>query len=128
MKRVIAIGWATACAVVALGSSALAVTQPTFRSEAERAVADVSAKGAAAEDQAAREGVRKACRTEVLKQLKSPGSARWAGERIASEGLAGYTVNGELDAQNGFGALVRLSYTCTVDVQGVAQALVSQRD
>lgn len=53
-----------------------------------------------------------ACHREVLKQLKAPGSARWAGDKASLDEDGYYEVKGAVDAQNPFGALMRLKYVC----------------
>jgi hypothetical protein len=74
-------------------------------------------------EQAAGEGDAHAaavCEKFVAKRLKAPGSARYpsrAGSVVAGGG-ASSTVTSHVDSQNGFGALLRLNYTCKVAWQG----------
>ncbi|GIG71128.1 hypothetical protein [Phytomonospora endophytica] len=51
------------------------------------------------------------CRQSVLEQLKAPATAQF-GDAKATEGDDGYSVSGYVDAQNGFGALIRTDYRC----------------
>lgn len=58
-----------------------------------------------------------ACESAVRDQLKSPATAQFT---ITDNGVAGPdenvrgTVTGTVDSQNGFGALLRSSWTCTI--------------
>lgn len=55
---------------------------------------------------------RLACEQKVKAQLASPSSARFSGVS-ATEGTAGrWTVTGNVDAENSFGASLRSSFTC----------------
>lgn len=66
------------------------------------------------------------CRAEVTRQLKTPATARFSGETTSH--LAGgdsYNVQGHVDAQNSFGALLRKRYGCVADVgAGTASASI----
>jgi len=69
-----------------------------------------------------------ACRAEVVKQLKAPATARWSGETVVVGG-PDPRVQGYVDAQNSFGALLRLTYSCRPNTSGSGiNALVSQAD
>lgn len=52
-----------------------------------------------------------ACQEAVKRELKSPGSAKFS-EEDASGGPTYYRVEGVVDSQNGFGAVLRNRYTC----------------
>lgn len=61
------------------------------------------------------------CQTFVKRQLRSPGSAKFRnyfqddGEvSVFGFGNGPYTVSSSVDAQNGFGALIRSDFTCRV--------------
>lgn len=58
--------------------------------------------------------IEKLCREAVLDQLKAPSSAEF--ERLAtiSTGNATWTVRGQVDSQNGFGAQVRTEFACVI--------------
>ena len=56
---------------------------------------------------------RTACRGYVTDQLVAPATARFTGEHVTSGG-GEYTVTGDVDAQNVYGALLRHRYTCVV--------------
>lgn len=47
--------------------------------------------------------------------LKSPSTAEFNDAYVWERGDSTYTVSGEVDSQNGFGAMIRVNYT--VDVQ-----------
>lgn len=60
----------------------------------------------------------KHCRDEVLKDLKAPATAQWPGgedvrPKPDSTPLV-YDIYGQVDSQNGFGALIRSSWSCRV--------------
>lgn len=52
------------------------------------------------------------CRTAVAQQLKAPGSAKYGDEQYTSDTPTAGRVTGWVDAQNGFGALVRNRFVC----------------
>jgi hypothetical protein len=56
----------------------------------------------------------------VTKGLRSPGSAKFADytDGAVSDQDPVYVVTSEVDSQNGFGALLRTSFTCEVQRQG----------
>ncbi|MEU7904086.1 hypothetical protein [Actinoplanes sp. NPDC049118] len=73
------------------------------------------------QDQAA--GAKAACVEEFIPaRLKSPATARFSGVAIASVDTSAvgetYTVTGSVDAENGFGALIRSRFTCIVHPDG----------
>jgi hypothetical protein len=57
----------------------------------------------------------------VLRKLKSPSTAVFSGVkgRHVKKGI--YTVSGDVDAQNGFGATIRKSFVCEVQSNGQGQ-------
>ncbi len=59
------------------------------------------------------------CEKFVSDRLKSPGTADFPGASSVAQ-LAGgeYRVTGAVDSQNGFGALLRTDYVCTVRDMG----------
>lgn len=55
----------------------------------------------------------KLCKGVIPTFLKSPGSAKFPEEPIVDQVATGvYVINGKVDAQNAYGALLRGSYTC----------------
>lgn len=54
------------------------------------------------------------CETWVSEKLKSPSSAEFSGTDSAPAGSDAWTVTGQVDSQNGFGAMIRTSWTCDV--------------
>ncbi len=61
----------------------------------------------------------KACRKAVTQNLRSPGSAQWpGGEGVSHQDTGLWIVVGSVDAQNGFGALVRLDFECHAEREG----------
>lgn len=55
-----------------------------------------------------------ACQELVSERLKSPATAQFPEPQVQERGAAGdaFLVTGEVDSQNGFGAMVRSSYSC----------------
>lgn len=53
----------------------------------------------------------------VPKRLKAPSTAKFTGVSVSGDGTT-YTVTGQVDSQNTFGAQVRASFTCTVRSSG----------
>ena len=68
--------------------------------------------------------VRESCEEYVSSSLRSPGSAEFLEPEIEARGEFGYDVTGEVDAENGFGALLRLDYTCQVNKVGDSWLLI----
>lgn len=56
-----------------------------------------------------------ACQEAAKRQLKSPGSAKFSDETTSKLSDTRMRVWGVVDAQNGFGALLRERYTCEAD-------------
>jgi hypothetical protein len=56
------------------------------------------------------------CEARVENLLKSPGTADF--ETNASGSGSSWTITGSVDSENGFGALVRSDFQCTVSLQG----------
>ncbi len=62
-----------------------------------------------------------ACRERLKRDLKAPATAQFSEESVAKQPTGEfYEVRGLVDAQNGFGALLRQRYTCTVTADGQA--------
>jgi hypothetical protein len=53
-----------------------------------------------------------ACEAGVRSLLKAPATARFSGESASPSGAGGYDVVGNVDAENGFSALVRNTWDC----------------
>lgn len=65
-------------------------------------------------------GAYVACQQWVEEQLKAPSTAEFpttSSVDISNKG-AQWTVNGYVDAQNGFGAMIRTDFTCTATHTG----------
>jgi hypothetical protein len=62
----------------------------------------------------------KACENTVQKNLVSPATAKFSNVTSAADpSVDGRSnVTGDVDSQNGFGALLRSTFTCQVDDQG----------
>lgn len=63
------------------------------------------------------------CKQFVSDQLKAPGGATWRdpfGDQVtySGDGDGPITVDASVDSQNGFGAKLRSTYTCTVSRAG----------
>src|SRR5688572_7920328 len=68
----------------------------------------------------------RACQQYVTRTLRAPGSAQFPDYNDAdvSDQHPFYVVRSSVDAQNGFGALLRTSYTCEVEREGEGFKLV----
>lgn len=66
------------------------------------------------------------CRDEMAAKLRAPGSAHFAGiadGQVARFSDGRFLVTSYVDSQNGFGALLRTDYRCTVEPVPEAHAL-----
>ena len=59
----------------------------------------------------------------VKKQLRSPSTAEFAGlfekrDHITKIGTREYRIQSYVDSQNGFGAMIRSNWSCTIKFQG----------
>lgn len=63
-------------------------------------------------------GARDACESWVKDQLKAPSTADFVDGGITSTGESAWTIAGQVDAENGFGAQVRTDWTCDVSLSG----------
>lgn len=64
-------------------------------------------------ERALRKEASDTCGKLVKKNLKAPATAQWSGLKVRKRGET-YVVTGSVDAENGFGALLRLDYRCTM--------------
>jgi hypothetical protein len=69
-------------------------------------------------------GAEQACKDFVKDRLKAPATANFSGVDHTSSGSA-YTVTGDVDAQNSFGAKLRSHFTCVVRDAGAEWKLES---
>lgn len=100
----LAIAFLATLVVLALGALAFLLLRPTSSDAATTQIA--------------------ACRERVKTQLKAPATAQFSGEAVTKQPTgAFFEVNGVVDAQNGFGALLRQRYRCTVTESGEALAV-----
>lgn len=58
------------------------------------------------------------CHQQVTDQLKAPATAQFQPSESATNVGARWTVSGSVDAQNGFGALIRSDYVCIATYDG----------
>jgi hypothetical protein len=70
-----------------------------------------------------RYGAYDVCQKFVSMRLRAPGSAKFPsltadGVKATDLGDGRYSVNGYVDSQNGFGALLRMTFACEVNWQG----------
>jgi hypothetical protein len=95
-RRPLVIGLSVAIAVALLAGGGTAIYLAT-RTPAPDPMAQVTA----------------ACEEAVKQRLKAPATARFSNVTTAPVGYA-YRVNGDVDAENGFSALIRNRFTCVV--------------
>ena len=55
------------------------------------------------------------CEQLVSEQLKAPGSAKFVNVKVSPEGQKSLYITGDVDSENGFGALLRSSFECEYD-------------
>lgn len=65
-----------------------------------------------------------ACREVALKDLKSPATAVFSGEKPVEFGDRFYYIEGVVDSQNSFGATVRTNYRCKAEAVGDGWSVV----
>lgn len=65
-----------------------------------------------------------ACQGYIEQALRAPASAEFGEFETEERTEYGYTVTGDVDSQNGFGALLRNSYTCKVNQVGDSWILI----
>lgn len=61
-------------------------------------------------------GAEAACEDWVRDKLKSPSTADFCNTEVT--GSNPWTITGEVDAENGFGAMIRASWVCDVKLEG----------
>jgi len=54
------------------------------------------------------------CEKMVTARLRSPASAKFSGIKIHKDDAKNFNIEGSVDSQNGFGALIRSSFSCYV--------------
>jgi hypothetical protein len=64
-----------------------------------------------------------ACHDAIKERLKAPGTAQFGGEYIRRTSTGGGEITGWVDAQNGFGALVRNRTVCSANVTSVGWSI-----
>jgi hypothetical protein len=72
----------------------------------------------------AERSAKDACQGFVKERLKAPATADFSGEAVTVDGKT-YSVTGDVDAENSFGAKLRMTYTCVVTDAGDEWRLVS---
>lgn len=76
----------------------------------------LSAAGCAAEPEPSKDTAIAACHRFVKERLRAPSSAQFPPDGLDVSTAGGiYAISGAVDAQNGFGALIRGRYSCTVE-------------
>lgn len=69
------------------------------------------------DEQVQRDDAKSACHTWVKERLKSPSTAKFSEETYKGTGGV-YTFKGAVDSENGFGAMLRSTWTCKVHSAG----------
>lgn len=82
------------------------------------------ARGNAPDRGAPARDAKRVCQDFVKKRLKAPSTAEFVDLEV-SESAGDYTVAGNVDAQNSFGAQLRSAFTCVVHDDGDEWRLVS---
>jgi hypothetical protein len=75
---------------------------------------DDGGSAASAAEPTAEDEVLDVCRQSVEEQLKAPATAQWSDETVEALNSHGdhFDVQGHVDAENGFGALIRMVWKC----------------
>lgn len=55
------------------------------------------------------------CQDSAKRQLKAPSTAKFSEDWVSQTGPTSWKVIGVVDAQNGFGAMLRQRYVCTAE-------------
>ena len=76
--------------------------------------------------QATQAATVKPCKAAVEEFLTSPGSAIW-GEIETAKGYQRYHVRGQVDSQNGFGALKRQFFICRLEAGKAIRVAFSEK-
>lgn len=74
--------------------------------------------GCAADDGADAIGAQVACAEFVKDQLKSPATAEFSETSSSELGQERWRVEGAVDSENSFGAMIRNTYVCEVEYLG----------
>lgn len=61
-------------------------------------------------------GAEDTCKDAVKNSLKSPGTAKF--HNLTTTGYGPWTTMGDVDSENGFGALIRSTFTCETTLEG----------
>lgn len=104
----LAVGWIVGTETATSGRTATTTASPTV----DPVVADTAA-------------AKQKCHNAVLKWLKAPATAQFSGDKVVSDPAGGYEVVGNVDSQNGFGAMLRSTYTCHTGLASGTHAFVS---
>ena len=59
------------------------------------------------------------CEDKVKNTLQAPTTAQFSGVKATKHDFGVWTIEGDVDAQNSFGAMVRDTFSCVVDKNGV---------
>jgi len=82
----------------------------------EPAPAPTSSVSAADKLEADKAAATEACKGFVENQLKAPATAQFVGVEATLHGVDTYDVLGGVDSENGFGALIRSTFSCTTQL------------
>lgn len=61
---------------------------------------------------------RNQCQEWAKERLKSPSTADFSGVTEESTGEGSWTISGDVDSENGFGASIRSTWTCNIRLDG----------
>lgn len=67
---------------------------------------------------------KRVCEEAVKDRLKAPSTAEFSGASASQVGDE-WTVKGDVDSENGFGAMIRDTYTCKVEDAGDKWRVIS---
>ena len=69
------------------------------------------------------QAIKDACGIEVRENLKTPGAAKFVkmSSPVYFENAGTYFLGGDVDSQNGYGALIRSHFYCTIVFEGTVK-------
>lgn len=100
------------CGCLLVGALVLAVAVGGFNSCSGGSSSDSNVDEQVRQDEA-----KDNCHDWVKESLKSPSSAKFSGDVVTGD-RSGYTVVGDVDADNSFGASLRSGWMCSIRLDG----------
>jgi hypothetical protein len=116
------------CGAVTAETPAAAPTSATPTVDPVKKAEDDFQKALDDAEKLVRDGAGEDCQKLIEDNLKAPATAQFTGQKIRETGEYKYVVTGHVDSENGFGALVRSDYRCTIANGTVRLTKLEQRE